>query len=296
MENEPCDEATPHEHPLVSQEEPDRPKLTVVPNPGAGADRRSEVARWVVTLSEPLVSTEQRAAADEAMGRFIDRNSDWACAYFAGLLTDLTSTLPPDDPWRHLAGLIDLDQIATGQSLDDASKRLAWSNDPIHFPATTGAVTASGRTFGTSQDSADLITVDVPDPTTFTKIAAVNANLSPLAAAILAFSSADAATVQSVLLKVYHSLWQANEMAGITTDSAGTSLLKTAGQALRWITHRRRVYTFDDDGFANMLGFAWIGKADRAHANNSISKEARQKLVEEGQIDPRLYREMRTDQ
>ena len=294
MENMPCDE--PHPHPLVTQDEPTQPpRLTVVPSPGAGADRRSEVARWVVTLSEPLVSVEQRAAAEDAMARFIDRNSDWSCVYFAGLLTDIASTLPPDDPWRHLAGMIDLDQIATGKSLDDPTKRLAWSNDPIAFPAVTGAVTATGRAFGTSQDSADLITVDVPDPSTFTKIAAVNANLSPIAAAFVAFSSADAATMQSVLLKVYHALWQANEMAGLTTDSAGTSLLKTVGPALRWLTHRRRTYTFEDDGFVNMLGFAWIGKADRAHANNSISKEARQQMVKEGLIDPREYRERRTD-
>lgn len=297
MEHLPCADAPEerHPHPLVTQDDPPAaPRLTVVPNPGAGADRRTEVARWAVTLTEPLISTEQRAASEEAMARFIDRNSDWSCAYLAGLLTDLAATLPPDDPWRHLAGLIDLEQIATGESYGTPEKRLAWSNDPIAFPASTGAVTPSGRMFGTSQDSEDLITVDVPDASSFTRVAAVNTNLSPLAAAIIAFSTTDASTMQSVLMKVYTALFEAKHSAHITTDAAGTSLLKTAGQSLRWLTHRRRAYTFDDDGFVNMLAFAWIGKADRVQSGTPISQEAR-RFMSDGQIDPRLYRDMKTD-
>lgn len=275
-------------HPLTAQPRPE-PHLTLVPDLGKGADRRDVVARWVITLTEPLLSAEHRVRSEDEMARFIDRNIDWACAYLSGLLTDLVATLPPDDPWRHLAGMIDLTQVATGHLSNDPSQRLGWPNEPIDSPAATGALTRSGRAFGTPADSADLLASDVSNSELHPQTAAVATNLSPLGAAFVAFASADATTFQSVLTKVYHSLWLAR-YGGLTTESPGTSMLKTVGQALRWTVHRRRVYTVDDDGFTNVLGLAWISKADRVVAGVPISKEAR--ATREGEMEPRLYHDL----
>lgn len=273
-----------------------RPQLLAVPGPGQPADRRAEVARWVVTLSEPLLTTEDRTRTDAAMADFIIRNPEWACAYFAGLLTDLSATLPPDDPWRHLSAVIDLDQVGLGVITDDPDKRLVWTGS-APLPAGTGAVIKTpglpARMFGTSADTLDLVPVDVPDLTTHLGVAALTTNLSPLGAAFVAIAASDPRTMQVVLSKSYHALFLAKH-SNRTQDSAGASLLKTAGQAVQWLAHRRLQYMAgEDDGYAHTVGFEWISKADRVNTGKPISTE--KSMVQVGKIDANAYKDLAGD-
>lgn len=211
------------------------------------------------------------------MAAFINRNSDWACIYFAGLLTDIASTLPEDDPWRHLSAMIDLDQVAFGRTGTDPDEKLVWKGEAPVPELTGAAIKAPGgpaRAFGTSFDAQDLYDVDVADVRTAPQSVAVASNLSPLSASLVAMASADSRTMQVVLAKTYDALWKAR-FGSLTNDSPGESLLKVAGQAVQWLTHRRRSYLADEDGFIYTIGLAWTGKADRVNTGKSITSESR---------------------
>ena len=286
--------------PLVQQQPTvhQRAQLSAVPGPGQPADRRAEVARWVVTLSEPLLTTEERIKVESDMADFINRNSDWACAYFAGLLTDLSATLSPDDPWRRLSALIDLDQVALGHSTDNPDQKLAWSSLVAPVPSSTGAVIKHpgqpARPFGTSADVMDMVNVDVTDPSAMLEVSALMTNLSPLAAAFVAFAASDARTMQVVLSKTRQALFMAN-FGSITPDTVGESMLKTAGQAVAWLVHRRRQYLLpgEDDRYAHRIGFEWMSKADRVNQGKPIATE--QSLVGWSMIQPTDYKDLAGD-
>lgn len=86
-------------------------------------------------------------------------------------------------------------------------------------------------------------------------------------------ASADAHHVRIALSKVYQALWEAS-FGGRTTMSPGEALLRSSGQAVRWLIHRRRQYLLEDDGVPTTIGFAWISKADRVVAGSPITKES----------------------
>ena len=62
--------------------------------------------RWAAALTEPLLSTAARVAADDAMRGRAAADPEWAATLFGGVLADVLTTLPPDDPWRHLSARI----------------------------------------------------------------------------------------------------------------------------------------------------------------------------------------------
>lgn len=253
-----------------------RDHLSVVPEPSAPADRKTEVARWVVTLSEPLIPTAQRAEIDAAMAAFINRNSDWAYAFFAGLMSDMACLLPENDPWCRLSATIDLSQIATGAPASGPNDRIVWVAGDTPAPATTGATidTSEGvRAFGTSLDAADLRSTSAEDLASFAGTAAVAVNLSPLASAFLAIAAGEPRHLQVALAKTGHALWKAS-FNSRTDMTVGEAILLTAGQAIQWLTYRRRQYLLEDDGLVGTMGLAWISKADRVNAGKSISSEA----------------------
>lgn len=261
--------------------------LAVAPGPGAPADRRHEVARWIVSWSEPLLDETARVKIATDMGHFIDRNSEWSVAFLAGVLTDLAQSLPTNDPWRHMAGLIDLRQVATGIPAEDKNMRLARRSERAPLPGLTGAITVEGRPFGTRRDAADLIAPGASDVSTDLSMAAVAVNLSPLAAALVAFASHDPKTVQVVLGQTLHHLWMAN-VGSVMPQTAGQAMFEAASSAIRWLIHRRRAYTGIDDTFPNIVGLSWIAKADRVNAGGNIAVEGG--LGRQGAIDPAEYR------
>ena len=104
-----------------------------------------EVAvRWAVALTEPLLSTRARVAADDAMRDRAAADPEWAATLFGGVLADVLTTLPPDDPWRHLSARMGDISIGTPPAAEPGTG--AWLRNP------------EGRwqRFGTWRDAADL--------------------------------------------------------------------------------------------------------------------------------------------
>ena len=123
--------------------------------------RSGAALRWVATLVEPLISTNQRIRYEIEFRDVARNESRWFAAYTGGLLAGVTASLPGIDPWRTV-GL-------------DASGVAKWPD---------------GRIFGTQEDTDDVLR-SVPeldeagvDPTTL----ALEEGLAPDAAALIAIS------------------------------------------------------------------------------------------------------------
>lgn len=274
----------------MSDTDPERPRLAAVPE-NTTADKRAAVARWIVTLSEPLISTRARETADKNMSAFIATNSHWASAWFAGVISDIAQTLPPDDPWRQLSAFIDLAMISTGHTDSDPDSKESFTNDRgAAAPTQTGATRPDGQPFGGVQDSTDLVMGELGPNELDLGLAAVADDLDPLTSAIIGFSASNTQALESVLSRIYHHLW----LAGAFRDErhAGDVFLDVAGEALRRVIHRRRAYTGTDDPFPAVAGFAWMARADRVvSGHKNIASEIT--LSRDARIDPGSYETMR---
>lgn len=278
-----------------NESESKRAHLSAVPEK-SGADGRAPVARWVITLSEPLLSTRRRAVADEAMARFIARNSHWATAWFAGYLCDVTATLPPEDPWRRLSATLDLPALSRSNDADDQESRLVLENgEGAKPPVSTGAVNHDGSRFGSLADFTDLVMGELGAADLDLGLAAVADDLDDLTAAVIGFSASNPGAMESVLAKIYHHLWLA-EFSGEEGEDvrpAGEVFLGVVGGALRRLIHRRRAYTGADDPFPSVVGFAWMARADRiVGSKRNVASEIG--MARAAQIDPGTYDEMRS--
>lgn len=247
-----------------------------VPDPNV-PDRRAAVARWIITWSEPLLSTRARANADAAMAQFIQRNSRWSIAWFAGVISDVAATLPPEDPWRRLSARL---EVGEGEPLT--------FTHPLGAPApeTTGAVRPDGIAFSGLADSTDIVFSDLVEAPFDLGLAAVTEEIDPRTAAVIGFSAANVSMVHTALDRIYHDLWWSSFEGN--RNEVGPAFLEIAGDALRRLVHRRRTYTSQDDPFANVAGFAWMARADRVVAGTrNIDSEI--PLARDARIDPGEY-------
>jgi hypothetical protein len=269
-----------------------RPRLGVVPDIQAPINGRSTVAKWVLTLSEPLVSTSQRIAIDKEMAAFVKKSPHWAANWFAGVLTDIMSTLPPADPWRRLSGTVDLAAIYDDAKESAEQGRVTFQNREGAKPlATTGAVLPDGSPFGTYTNATDLVMSELGEPVHDEKLIAVALGMDPLAAAILALAGSNVEALAATLDKIYHRLWTA-EFSGHSNVDPGAAFLEAAGSALQWAIHRRRAYTGNDDPFPSILGFAWMARADRVtNGGRNIASELG--LARDAKIDPSAYDDLK---
>lgn len=267
------------------------PHLRGVPEPTT-ADRRAPVARWVVTLCEPLVSTERRLQADTEMAQFVGSNSQWAAHWFAGFIVETLMTLPPDDPWRHLSATIDFGVISLGQSGLDDNKVEFRNPRGAPSPTSTGSVLPSGQRFGTPEDSADIVSSAMGRADADIGLAALVDPLDDISSAIAGFATASVEAFDVILTKTYHHLWLSSDFGGQTEDPSGQRFLAAVAPVLRRFIHRRRVYTGLDDPYPSLAGFAWMARADRLmDGNRNISSELG--LARSAAIDPGAYAELR---
>lgn len=255
------------------------------------ADRRAPVARWVVSLSEPLMSTLRRADVDADMASFIDRNPRWACRWAAGVLHDVSRTLPPDDPWLRLSGTIDLARISVGEP---GAVEETWLEhrhpEGAPPPGETGAVLPDGQRFGSVGDSGDILLPDLGAPESDIGLVGLAEPLPDLAAGVAGFVSAPPAELVRTLTAVHQHLWLAG-LTGKSEESAGVAFLGVLSPVIRRFVHRRRVYTGQDDPFPSVAGFAWMARADRLMSEDrTIDQELG--LASEAAIDPAAYRDL----
>lgn len=248
-------------------------------------ERRKPVARWAISLSEPLLSTSERVLIDREMIRFVQQNPNWSAAFFAGLLHDTVATLPAPDPWRNLSGTI-LDP-RTG-------RRLVVESTGVAVPEATGARSAAGPFHGTWRDETDLMSAPVGDPATDLASAAVRAELDPTAAALIAFAGHGWRITRGAIEEVQQHAWRDTEMsATATATNAHVIAFETVVAALRAVTHRRRLYTGADDQFTVMSAFAWMVKADSAVTDTDWDATEGTEILESARIEDDAYEALR---
>jgi hypothetical protein len=194
--------------------------------------------RWAACLTEPLLSTAARIAADDAMRARAREDPDWAVAVFGGALADVLTTLPPDDPWRHLSARIGGLVIGTPPRGEPGTG--AWRRDRA----------GGWHRFGTWRDTADLaepVLTEPFDARSDPGVAALADPLRPEAAAVLAFAARGRAESRSAV------------------DAAGTdglSVVETGADALRWAVHRRRAYQGPGDLWPVEVMTLWAARAE----------------------------------
>jgi hypothetical protein len=253
----------------------------------ASTDRRAPVARWMMGLAEPLLSTERRVALDVEMAAFCASHSTWAVYWFAGFIDDVVSTLPPEDPWRGLSATLDLAALSlTGEpDLGQISFDNPLGRPP---PDATGAVLPDGRAFGTSADSDDLLIADIGPPTSDIGVVALAEPLDPVSAALAGFATAGVDRLHQVLGQVARCL----HVDGQDQPEAAARFLSVMAPVLRRFIHRRRTYTGPEDPFPLVVGFAWMARADRLVAGQGkVSSELG--LAAEGALPPGTYDDLR---
>lgn len=265
-----------------------------------GTESRGAVSRWVVTLTEPLISTRRREMLDADMAWFINQKPVWAYHWTAGVLHDLAHTLPPDDPWRGLSATIDLAALTIRTAADtadtpdagrDLDPRLEFHNPTgAAPPASTGAALPDGQAFGTVADSADLIAPELGDPETDVGLAGLVEPLGPVSSAIAGFATADIEVLLGALSQVHQRVWRAG-FTGDTSAHPGVRFLDAVAPVLRRYIHRRRLYTGPDDTFPTVAGFGWIARADRL-CGSSQPLSAELGLAETAAINPASYRDL----
>jgi len=196
--------------------------------------------RWAAGLTEPLLPTLARVAADQAVRRHAAADPRWAVTLFAGVLADVLTTLPAEDPWRHLSARIGDLTIGTPPRTDPGPG--AWRRDPG----------GGRRPFGTWRDAADLTGTPPGGPGDDVRvdpgIAALSDPLTPRAAAVLAFAARGRAEARAAVA---------------ATGPSGATEFEAAAEALRWAVHRRRGYRGPGDLWPVEAVTVWA-----AHAEN----------------------------
>lgn len=268
-----------------------RSELRAVVNavPAAEQNPAVVVARWAVTMLNPLVATQERVAAEEAMMALVGRNPDWMAAYCAGVLHEVVTSLPRDDPWRNLTSVIDLDMLTFGHPTSEENPRRIFKGPrTAAFPEKTGAMLPNGTIFGTIESAFDLRRIGADDdPLRDVAMAPLYPNLSPLSAAMIAFAGDSARYLRDMMSHSFNSLWKAY-MAQTSSHRASELFLHNFTAALRWVTWRRQVYVGPFDHFVESTCFQWITKAERVVSGET---ENIQREIEtgEGAIDDSMY-------
>lgn len=213
------------------------------------------VSRWVVAMHDPLVDTDARREIDEGLKELVAAHPHWFAAWFSGHLSDIVSSLDPEDPWRRL-----------------------------HVEEGT-AVHANGRRFGSPEDSEDLARPSVPDLRSDLGLAALAPGLPDESAVLIAL----AANGWDPVLAWCEKNLVKEPVLG-QKDAAG--FFKIATAALRWAMHRRRLYMGPEDPFIPVNGIAWIGRAHKVTAGTPWDEARAARILAESSVEPGTYMQL----
>lgn len=133
---------------------------------------RATVARWAVVLTERYVPFEDALERERLFAQWCAQHASVARAWFAGVLWQVSATLPDDDPWCALT--------ATPE----------------------GAMRAEGRMFGTSEDGVDLMPRAYSDTTLDASLVALARPLPRRSGALLARAHTSWTEIHRALLPV----------------------------------------------------------------------------------------------
>lgn len=231
---------------------------------------RTAAAAWLVAQCEPLVPTLSRAVVDEAFHEETRQNPTRTAWWFAGVVTDLVSTLPPNDPWRNLSARVGV-----------------LTRGVVPKPPTDTGASGPNGPFGTVVDGHDLVHPSFADPSTDIGLAALSSGISATGAAILAFGADGWRSAGVATLAALDEMMQA---PGV--DDPAAAFAEAGADALRWAAWRRRAYVGPGDEMTLASGFAWLWRAEELAAHGDLPAEEwaqAQALVDGESIDPGTY-------
>lgn len=185
--------------------------------------RSGAALRWVATLVEPLLSTNQRIRHEIEFRDIARSESRWFATYTAGILSGITTSLPLIDPWRS----VEVDDAGTAR----------WPD---------------GRLFGQISDAADVLQsapeleASGVDPTTI----ALAEGIATDAAALIVISFGGWRPAREALLDTF-------------ARGDGDAMFDRAANSIRWSEHRRRAYRPESfDVWLDHLSLEWVGWAN----------------------------------
>lgn len=211
----------------------------------------STMSRWAMVLTEPLLSLSQRARLEDDLAALHHRDPDTVHMFFAGLVSDLSQTLPDKDPWCHLSG---------------RAGKACYGPNP---PGDMGASTAAGAPFGTWTDAVDVLPLTFATVDDDPQLCALAGGLEPDAAAILGAGATGWRGCLEVVQEVFETplacpgssdAWTA---AGYEHGARLNRVRKASSQAVRWLAHRRRAWVGAGDPWPAESAFRWAWRAAR---------------------------------
>lgn len=223
----------------------------VVGEPGAYTPHDIGV-RWLFTLTDPLIPLRYRQHINDQMVALITTRPRWGAFFIGGVLSDLISTLPGSDPWRHL------------------SARWGASSFGPHPPLDNGAVGVTGRVFGTYTDALDVAGQVMAHPEIDTGLAAFAQPLSPGAAYAVAAGALGHKRAPDALAALAGGtdegdVSEQEQVAAVIQigsrrrlpQGQGRQLAEDGLEAIRWVAARRR---------------SWLGTTDDSYVVEVVSR------------------------
>lgn len=182
------------------------------------------VARYVVTLCDPLVDLDNRTETENAVTALAGSDPHWLAAWAAGLLSDIVRSLDPEDPWRKL-------------SLSEH-----------------GALHPDGSPFGSYVDATDMVHPNTDDLRSDLGLAALEKRLTPDAASLVAVANQGWSKTLDWI--------RANLIVDtVLPPEEAKKFFSTIHSALRWAIYRRRLFVGFDDHFVPVSGVEWTNRA-----------------------------------
>jgi hypothetical protein len=248
----------------------------------SGTSREADVraARWAVAQCEPLIPTRRRIQLDEQMLTLVLEQPTWACAWFSGIIADHLQTLPAEDPWRNLTVNLgpDFDMKRPNSSIVNQGE---WKTNvgpyagPVQLP--------SGEPFGLESSWSDLLLVESSDLSIDTATAAVDEEISEEAQVMLAFAAQGWRKPFDYSRALFAQRSQTDRLA------AAINLFEAGSDALRWVLHRRRVYTGMEDTMPLLSMFVWITTADFISESKPWPEADNRKFIADEKLDDGLW-------
>lgn len=202
-------------------------------HPSPSPQPREWVRRWLISLTDPLVDTEDRVEAEHAIAAIVAAQPRWWAAWVSGLMADMLATLDREDPWR---------------SLRIEGSRVLFSD-------------ADGGEFGDWLSFTDMVhpvEKQYPSPEELRvepSLASVRKPLDRVGALLIAHANAGREAAHRFLLRT---IGPTTALDPVRADDLFTS----TARALRFVQHRRREYVGYEDPFLLMDGGNWTRRAD----------------------------------
>lgn len=210
------------------------------------------VARFVVALSAPLIALDARIEIEQAVLALAGRDPHWFAAWSAGLVSDIVRSLDPDDPWRKIT-------VVNGQ-----------------------AQHPDGSPFGSYVDSTDLVHASTEDIRSDLGLAALEHRLDPRTAELIAVAGAGwSATLD----------WMRANLVpdAALGDADAEALFRTVATALRWATHRRRLFIGYEDQFLAVSGIEWANRAYKIISGEPWDEARAARFLKQSSVTPGTY-------